>query len=265
MRITNISLGVLCLAAGLAFAAHAADAASGRSPQAIIESYVEDFRNDRFAEAPMLFGIEVPQQGTWHVRATGEKNGDTWGVELSEGPPPAPTFVYRIEEATLQALDRGDLNPITAQGKAFATDYAPMDVIDMEGWKPTAEESAAVNPFSFHFWTRGFPEVIPFGPGMTRRAHGSPVVGLYYEQGLRTVYSRIDPGGRVRDDPREMAMPFLMLIVVVEGTAEGEVDGERVTLSAGHAVFVPPFATHLWWNDTDETAGAVLIMFGDGA
>jgi hypothetical protein len=257
ISITAISIG--------AFAALADEPESPRTPAQIIESYVQDFRSDHFAAEPMLFGIKVPEKGEWHVRVTGEKSDDGWGVELAEGPAPSPTFVYRIEEETLRMLDRGDLNPITAQGKAFSTDYAPMDVIDMEGWEPSPEESAAVNPFSFHFWTRGFPEVIPFGPGMTRKAHGSPIVGLYYETGLRTAYSRIDPGGRVRDDPREMAMPFLILIVVVAGTAEGEVDGHRVTLTEDNAVFVPPHATHLWRNDTDETAGAVLIMFGEGA
>ena len=84
---------------------------------------------------------------------------------------------------------------------------------------------AAINPFSFHFWTRGFPEVIPFGKGMTRRAHGSNFVVFYYEKGLRTAWYRVEPGERVRDDPREMAMPFPMLVIGVDGTAEGELDG----------------------------------------
>jgi hypothetical protein len=176
---------------------------STRTSAEIIRSYVEGFRSDRFASETRLFGIDVPGQGEWHVQVTGERTGDTWGVELSEGPPPSPTFVYRIEEETLRLVDGGALNAITAQGKAFASDYAPMDVIEMEGRKPSPEEYAAVNPLSFHFWTRGFPEVIPFGGDQTRTLHGSPVVGFYYETGLRTAYSRIDPGGQVRDDPRE--------------------------------------------------------------
>ena len=69
----------------------------------------------------------------------------------------------------------------------------------------------------------------------------------------------------MRDDPREMAMPFPILVVGVGGTAEGEVDGKRVSLPAGNAVFVPPNVKHLWWNDTDQDAEAILIMFGKGA
>lgn len=236
-----------------------------RTTEQIIKSYVEDFRSDRFAAEPMLFGITVPDEGEWHVDVKGEKAGEKWVVELLEGPPPTPTFVYRVEGKTLRATDQGRLNPITAQGKAFSDDYAPMEVVQMEGYAPSFEQYAAVNPFSFHFWTRGFPEVIPFGEGMTRKLHGSNIVGFYYEPGLRTVYSRIEPGTTIRDDPREQAMPFPILIVVIGGTAEGNVDGQPVSLSAGNAVFVPPFAPHRWWNDSEEAAEAILIMFGDGA
>lgn len=233
--------------------------------EAIIRSYVEDFRRDRFAADPMLFGIRVPGEGEWHVRVTGTKGDAGWGVELHPGAAPEPTFGYTIEPDTLRAIDRGALNPLTAQGKAFVGDYTPMSVFQMEGYAPTPEQYGAINPFSFHFWTRGFPEVIPFGAGLTREAHGGPFVAFYYQTGLRTAWSRIDPGGRVRDDPREQAMPFPMLIFVINGTAEGEVDGTRVTLGAGNAVFIPPHATHLWWNDTEEPAEAILVMFGEGA
>ena len=236
-----------------------------KSVEQIIESYVTDFRSDRFAAEPMVFGIQVPGKGEWHVRVTGKRRDDSWEVALGDGPAPKPTFLYRIETETLRAIDRGELNAITAQGKAFASDYAPMDVINMEGYQPSPEEDALVNPFSFHFWTRGFPEIIPFGEGLTRKLHGANNVGFYYETGLRTIWSRIEPRERVRDDPREQAMPFPMLIVGIRGTAEGEVDGARISLSAGHAVFIPPQATHVWWNETDEAAEAILIMFGKGA
>lgn len=79
--------------------ATADETALAKTPQQIIESYVEDFRSDRFAAEPRLFGIEVPGTGEWHVRVTGQQNDDQWGVELSDGPPPEPTFVYKASEA----------------------------------------------------------------------------------------------------------------------------------------------------------------------
>lgn len=140
-----------------------------------------------------------------------------------------------------------------------------MRVAMMEGFKPSMEEYGKINPFSFHFWTRGFPEIIPFGEGMTRRAHGSNFIVFYYEPGLRTAWYRVLPEERVRDDAREQAAPFPMMIVAIKGTTEGEVGGERVSLSAGNTIFIPANVNHKWWNETDEATEAILIMFGQGA
>lgn len=231
----------------------------------IIDSYVKDYRNDRFASEPMIFGIEIPGQGKWTVNVTGEKTETGWGVTLTDGLPKVQTFIYKIEYETLQGIYDGKINALTAQGKAFSGDYTPMSIDQMEGYNPSIEEYAKINPFSFHFWTRGYPEIIPFGEGMTRRAHGSNFVVFYYETGIRTAWYRVLPDEQVRDDPREQAMPFPMLIVATKGTTEGEVDGKRVTLAKGNTIFIPPFVNHKWWNETSEPTEAILIMFGKGA
>ncbi|MEO0727126.1 MAG: hypothetical protein AAFZ63_21445 [Bacteroidota bacterium] len=232
---------------------------------AIINSYVADYRSDRFAADPMLFGIIVPEHGDWTVHVTGQSTDSGWEVQLTDGLPEEKTFLYRIEYPTLQAIYEGKLNALTAQGKAFIGDYTPMSVEMMEGYEPSAEAYAAINPFSFHFWTKGFPETIPFGEGLTRRAHGSNFVVFYYETGIRTAWYRVLPEEKVRHDPREQAMPFPMMVVAIKGTTEGEVDGQRVSLPEGNTIFIPPFVNHKWWNETDEASEAILIMFGDGA
>lgn len=233
--------------------------------EAIIKSYVKDYRNDRFASEARIVGIQVPEHGIWTVHVTGKKLESGWEVILKSGLPQKPTYVYRIEYETLQAINNGVINALTAQGKAFSGDYTPMSVSEMEGFKPTIEDDGKLNAFSFHFWTKGFPEVIPFNTETTRRAHGSNFTVFYYEKGLRTAWYRVLPNEKVRHDPREQAMPFPMLIVAIKGVTEGEVGGERVSLSEGNTVFIPPGATHKWWNDTKEASEAILIMFGEGA
>ena len=257
-----IMIGILFMSFG-----HAQNDASETVPDipAIIETYVEDFRKDRFANNPMTFGVEVPGFDTWTVEVTGTATDQGWEVGLRDGLPSESTFIYKIEPETLKAIHTGKLNALTAQGKAFVGDYTPMSISMMEGYEPNMEEYGKINPFSFHFWTRGFPEIIPFGEGLTRRAHGSNFTVFYYEPGLRTAWYRVLPEERVRDDAREQAAPFPMLVVAIKGTTEGEVDGKRVSLSKGNTIFIPANVNHKWWNETNEATEAILIMFGEGA
>ncbi len=236
-----------------------------KKAEEIIRSYINDFKLDRYAADSMYCGIDVINVGSWTVLVTGRKTGVGWEVILEEGLPQIPTFYYKIELETLRAIDEGEINALTAQGKTFSGDYTPMGVDNMEGYEPSQEQDDKVNPFSFHFWTRGFPETIPFGEGMTRRAHGSNFVIFYYEKGLRTAWYNILPGEIVRGDAREQAAPFPMMGVTIKGTIEGEVDGKRITVPKGNTVFIPANVEHKWWNDADEEVQIVLIMFGKGA
>lgn len=236
-----------------------------RSVEEVLQSYVESFRSDRFASTERSFAIQVPGHGDWTVHVNGVKQGSEWHVTLRRGMPEKPTFGYRIEPETLFAIESGTINAMTAQGKSFAADYTPMSVFHMEGYQPTLAEVGSINPLSFHFWTRGFPETIKFRGTATRKGHGSNFGVFYYQHGLRTGWYRVLPGERVHDGPREKAMPFPILAIATEGTTEGEIDGVPVSLSAGNAVFIPANAQHSWWNDSDQPAEAIIIMFGEGA
>lgn len=233
--------------------------------ESILTSYVEDYRNDQFAKNPMLFGVEVKDHGSWTIHITGKQVKDGWEVILKEGMPQSPTFLYVVEYATLVGVYEEKLNAITAQVKAFSSDYAPMDTKFMEGYEPSQEEVDKINPFSFHFWTKGFPEKVPFGSGLTREAHGADAVLFYYQKGFRGGWLRIQPKAKVRHDPREQAMPFPMLVIALKGVTEGEMNGERVSLSEGNALFIPAGTVHKWWNETEEASESILIMFGEGA
>ncbi len=233
----------------------------------ILTSYVEDYKTDRHAAEKRVIGIAVPEvDGEWTITVTGQEIGDKkWEVTLSEGLPNLPTYVYRAEVSALRAIYKGEMNALTAQAKAFSTDYAPLDTEEINGFRPSEEEDGALNAFSFHFWTKGFPEVIPFRPTATRRAHGAGVTVFYYEKGLRTGWFNMLPGERVREDAREQAMPFPMMGVMIKGTAKGIVDGAPITISEGNTVFIPANVHHKWWNETEENVELILIMFGEGA
>lgn len=233
----------------------------------IIKSFVEDYKSDRHATKARIVGIEVPEvNGKWTITITGKEiEPKQWEVFLSEGLPKEPTYVYRAEAGILKAMNEGKVNAMTAQVKAFSSDYAPLDAYEMEGFKPTEEDNGEMNAFSFHFWTKGFPEVVPFRPSATRKAHGLGATIFYYEKGLRTGWGLMMPGDRVREDAREQAMPFPMMGVLIKGTAQGIVDGAPITVSEGNTVFIPANVHHKWWNASDEPCELILIMFGEGA
>ncbi len=233
----------------------------------IITSYVNDYKNDRHASKKRIIGIEVPEADVaWTVTVTGKRlHSKNWEVNLNEGLPKIPTYVYRIELKTLRAIYDGKINALTAQGKAFGSDYTPMSVREINAFRPSIDDDHHLNAFSFHFWTKGFPEIIPFHEGATRKVHGSNATVFYYEKGLRTAWYSVAPGDKVRHDPREQANPFPMMCVIINGTIQGEVDGEHITVSAGNTIFIPAQVTHKWWNESDKPAEAILIMFGEGA
>ena len=233
----------------------------------ILISYVEDYKTDRHATEKRVIGITVPEvDGEWTITATGKEIGNRkWEVLLAEGLPKEPAYVYRAEVRALRAIYKGEMNAMTAQMKAFSSDYAPLDTEEINGFQPTEEEDGALNAFSFHFWTKGFPEVIPFRPSATRKAHGAGGTIFYYEKGLRTGWLNMVPGDRVREDAREQAMPFPMMGVMIKGTAKGIVDGAPITISEGNTVFIPANVHHKWWNESEENVELILIMFGEGA
>ena len=233
----------------------------------IISSYVNDYQTDRHAAEKRIIGIKVPEvNGEWIINVTGTEIGNKkWEVKLEKGLPSIPTYVYVAEAGILKAIYNGEINALTAQAKSFSTDYAPLDVIVVNDFQPTEDDDSDLNAFSFHFWTKGFPEVVPFRPDATRKAHGAGATVFYYEKGLRTAWFNLMPGERVREDAREQAMPFPMMGVMIKGMAKGIVDGEPITVLEGNTVFIPANVHHKWWNESDESAELILIMFGDGA
>ncbi|MEM6724449.1 MAG: hypothetical protein AAF598_10455, partial [Bacteroidota bacterium] len=48
----------------------------------IIQSYVDDYRTDRFAADSTFFGIEVLDIGWWTVHVTGQQINEIWEVQL---------------------------------------------------------------------------------------------------------------------------------------------------------------------------------------
>lgn len=252
-----IPLGILMLMAG---ESRAADRA------AMLEDWVEDFRRDPVAETPFTFGIRVDDTD-FHVVVSGERtNSGEWGVELAEGFPADPCVFFKTDAETLAKLHRGELASLTAMGKAFSTDFAPLDMDFQAGFRPGPDTIPHVIKLAFHFWTRGFPEVVRFGDlANTRVLHGANATLFYYQEGFRSGWFSIGKGQHVNADEASRTNPFPSLFVITRGSATAKIDGEVRTVSEGEAIYIGPGVSHEFWNDQDERAEGILVMFGDGA
>ncbi|HSA95929.1 MAG TPA: cupin domain-containing protein [Acidobacteriota bacterium] len=234
----------------------------------ILRSFVEDFRSDPAAAAKSLFGISISGvvEPEWHVVVNGRKDASgRFEVELRKGLPPTPAVVYTTDPTTLDKIDRGEMNALTAMGRARASDPAPMDITFMPGFQPDEDLLAVLLPLTFHFWTRGFPEAVAFNEAAGREVHGATMVVLYYQKGLRSAWGQIRKGQRVNADPRDQVNPFPTMIVGLRGRAMAKVGGVEKILEPGHMVFIPPGTAHEAWNPFDEPAEFIILMFGDGA
>jgi len=234
----------------------------------ILKSFAENFRNDPAAGAPCVFGISIQgsSEPQWHVVASGRKDASgRFEVELRKGLPPEPAPVYATDPETLAKIDLGELNALTAMGRARSSDPAPMDITFMPGFEPAEDFVARFLPLTFHFWTRGFPETVSFGSTVGREVHGATMVVLYYQKGLRSAWGQIRKGQRVNADPRDQVNPFPTMIIGLRGRAMAKVGGIEEVLTAGRMVFIPPGVAHEAWNPFDEPAEFILLMFGEGA
>lgn len=255
-----VAAGAILMAAGCA---HAQTPAA--DPGAVIQRFAADYADDPFLDRETVFGVEVDGEW-WTVRALPGAGGSAGDVRVTAGRPPAPTFYFTVDRETLRRIDAGQMNALTAMGKARESDAAPMDIATMDGFAPSDPDFGAwVIPFVFHFWTRGQPEIIPFNSEATRTVHGAQAAIFYYQEGLRSAFFEVRPGQHVNADPADQSNPFPSLFIMVEGRVRARIGGRDMELEAGNAMFIPAGVTHEFLNPFDAPGRGILLMFGEGA
>lgn len=230
----------------------------------ILERFSTDYLNDPMFTSNHSFGINIDNK-MWNIEAVVATKVSPSSIRVSKGQPSSPTFYYETNIRTLKQLDKGEINALTAGVKAFSTDYAPLDIEAMEGFVPNQEFVGDVLSFTFHFWTKGTPEIIPFGQHYTGGTHGAQASIFYYDTGLRTGYGYLHPGQHANEHPLSKTNPFSSMIILIKGKVTARLNNVDYEINAGNAFFIPPGITHELLNPNDEPAEFILLMFGDGA
>ena len=267
----GLTLGAAGAAAPLKDLAAALPAPAGPTAgvEQMLEDFVADYRTDATAR-PITFGIEVRDASSprWHVVVGDEGEGGERSVGLELDFPVEPVAYFTTDTETLGRIHRGELASLTAMGKAFSTDFAPLDMEVQPGFEPEEGQMEHLVKLAFHFWTRGFPERVQFGDlAHTRPMHGARGTLFYYQEGFRSGFFHIQPGDHVNEHESMQTNPFPTLFIATSGRMTALIGDTTCELTAGEAVYVGPGVRHEFWVDeeADEGGEGVIVMFGDGA
>ncbi len=255
----TVKSGLLALA-GAALLGSASLAQDAGIPEAeagaILDRFAADYMNDPTFTRDWEFGLVI--DGQWWT-VTLDRAATRYTIR--QGEPETPSFYYPAEGATLALVDRGEMAALTAMGKAFSSDYAPMDIDLMEG----AGFDPAILAFTFHFFTRGTPEIIHWREHQTREVHGGNAGLIYYQPGFRSGFGYVMPGQHVNADERSRTNPFPTIIIFTGARAIARLDGVDHEVGDGDIIFIPAGMSHEFLNPFSEPAEFLLFMFGDGA
>ena len=233
--------------------------------ETILHAYANDYAQDPMLNQAVSFGVKVGEL-FWHIQAKPKTDTSMPVVNVLEGKPKQPTFYFKTDFETLQKIDQGKLNALTGAAKAFQSDFAPFDVDIMEGFVPDQNFMPTLFSVFFHFWTKGSPEVIPYGIDYTRFTHGAQASIFYYQPGFRSGYVAIKKGQHANQDEQSKTNPFPTLLIAIKGEGYMIINGEKSVFKAGEAILIPPGVTHEFLNpDNEVPLECILLMFGEGA
>jgi len=206
------------------------------------------------------FWIRGELGGEYHLVLSTEP-----GANVREGVPDQYDIGFELDIEFLRRLDRGEINALTAMGQARSND--PIPLIPRIGPLLTATPDAGLlfRRLAFHFWTRSWPEIVPFGKQATRLVHGGNAAVLLYDKEFRSAWYQLKPGMHINADPDDQINDYPQLVIVTRGRFKGRFDGQEKILSEGEAVLIPAGMRHEFWAENDEYGEVVWIAFGEGA
>lgn len=265
LSIYNLKLTFVTTLMVISFGANSLTAQLNDQVSSILNSFAKDYEKDVMLKEDVTFGIKVDDV-FWHVIAKAKTDDADAKVSLVAGEPEEPTFYFYTDFETLQKVNNGEMNALTGAAKAFSSDFAPFDADIMEGFVPDETFVASLLSVMFHFWTKGNPEIIPYGIDYTRFTHGAQASIFYYQPGFRSGYVAIKKGQHANEDKNSQSNPFPTLLIAIKGEGIMVIDGKEHVFREGHAVLIPAGVRHEFLNpDNDEPLECILLMFGDGA
>jgi hypothetical protein len=236
--------------------------AASDSAKIILQRYASAWRGREEMvldhEIAVAFWIKGEGGGEYHV-ALSDKPSPT----VADGVPEDFDIGFETDIELLRRLERGQINALTAMGKARESDVTPLSWKLGKAFAARPGADLLFRRLCFFFWTRDWPPIVRFGDGLTREVHGANAVLLLYEDRFRSAWYQLRPGMHVF--PGGQKASFAILLICTRGHASAKFDGKLRLISEGEAVFIPPGMSAEYWAEPNQYAEVVWIALGQGA
>jgi len=258
-----IGLSMICLVAE-ASAQTLAQSGANDSARAILQRYADAWLGRK--------ELELPRNVVLAFTVRGEHGGD-FAIELSnepggvvrDGVPAQYDIRFDTDIEFLRILDSGRMSALTAMGQAKSSDPIPLSPQFGPDFNKLPNAPLLFRRLSFHFWTRGWPEIVPFGELAARQVHGGNAAVFVYDRELRSAWYQLKAGMHINADRKDQTNDFPQLVIVTKGAFNARLDGRQMVLSEGQAVLIPPGMVHEFWADVGQYGEFIFIAFGQGA
>jgi mannose-6-phosphate isomerase-like protein (cupin superfamily) len=234
------------------------------SAQVILQRYAEAWRGRQELEFQgtlvLGFWVRGEQGGEYTVAVS-----DAPGSVVRPGAPSQYDIGFELDIDFLRRLDRGEIGALTAMGQARSSDPIPLNPKMGPQFGKRPDAPLLFRRLSFHFWNRGWPEVIPFSESAAREVHGGNAAVFVYDHRFRSAWYQLKPGMHINANARDQTNNFPQLIIVTRGQLSARLDGRELTLPEGQAIFIPAGMAHEFWAEAGQYAELVWTAFGEGA
>ncbi len=193
----------------------------------------------------------------WHITIQNKT------CQVIKGKNPLSKMVITANFETYSRIFNGELNGMTAIGRASVHQSAPLDM-----WLENGMTLRKINWEKLYYTVTNFFNTHPhnkvlLGREHSRNVHGGNVVALYYSVGFRSAYYNMQPGETLNESGEKD--PFNQSFVIISGKGFAKIGNDTLTIAANEAYYIKPNIEHKVWTDSNEGISLVWNAWGNEA
>jgi mannose-6-phosphate isomerase-like protein (cupin superfamily) len=174
---------------------------------------------------------------------------------------PQAKMVITADFETYKKIYTGELNGMTAIGRASVHQSAPLDM-----WLENGMTIRKINWEKLYYTVTNFFNAHPhnkvlLGREHSRNVHGGNVVALYYSVGFRSAYYNMQPGETLNESGEKD--PFNQSFVIISGKGFAKIGNDTLSIAANEAYYIKPNIEHKVWTDSNEGISLVWNAWGN--